>query len=179
MEVIKMNEALQNLLTRRACRAYSGEQIKEEELNAILEAGKYAPTGMGKQSPIIVVIQDPEKLSQVEKLNAAVMGQDGGHPFYGAPTLVVVFGDTSLPFGISDGNLVIGNLLNAANAVGVDSCYIWRAREAFDSEEGKALKKEWDIPENYVGIGNVILGYGKGEGKREAAPRKADYIRKI
>ena len=174
-----MNEALQNLMTRRSCRAYLEEQIKDEELDAILEAGVYAPTAMGKQTPIIVVIQEPEKIAAVEKLNAAAMGRPDVHTFYGAPTLVIVFGDSETPFGGADANLVLGNILNAANAVGVDSCYIWRAREAFDSEDGKALKKEWDIPENYVGIGNVILGYGKPEGKRDAAPRKADYIRKI
>lgn len=174
-----MNEALQNLLTRRSCRAYKEEQITPEELDVILEAGQYAPTGMGKQSPIIVAIQDPEKLAEVEKLNGAVMGNPDGHPFYGAPTVVVVFADSSSPLGVSDANLVIGNLLNGANAVGVDSCYIWRAKEAFESEEGKALKKAWNIPEQYVGAGNVILGYGKPEGKKEAAPRKEDYVRRV
>lgn len=174
-----MNEALQNLLTRRACRAYKEEQIKPEELEAILKAGQYAPTGRGLQSPIIAVIQDADKIRKVEKLNGAVMGDPDGHPFYGAPTLIVVFGNSESPLGVADVNLVIGNLLNGANAVGVDSCYIWRARESFDSEEGKALKNTWNIPDNYVGIGNVILGYGKPEGKTEAAPRKADYVRRI
>ena len=122
-------------------------------------------------------MQDPETLKKVEKLNSAVLGQPDGHPFYGAPTVVIVFGDPSLPFGVSDGNLVIANLLNAAHAVGVDSCYIWRAKESFESEEGKALKAAWGIPENYEGVGNVILGYGKPEGKRPAPPRKEDYIR--
>lgn len=174
-----MNEALNNLLTRRACRAYKPEQIRPEELDAILEAGQYAPTGMGKQSPIIVAVQDPEKLREVEKLNAAVIGDPNAHPFYGAPTVVIVFSDTNSPLSGADANLVAGNILNGANAVGVDSCYIWRARESFDSPEGKALKKEWNIPDSYVGAANIILGYGKSEGKRPAAPRKADYIRKI
>ena len=174
-----MSEALQNLLTRRSCRAYKSEQIKDEELNSILEAGEYAPTGRGTQSPIIVVIQDKEKYAQVERLNGAVMGNADGHPFYGAPTVIVVFGDGDSPLGDADANLVLGNLLNGANAVGVDSCYIWRARETFESEEGKALKKEWNIPDNYVGVGNVILGYGLPEGKKEAAPRKADYVRRV
>ena len=174
-----MNEALENLLTRRACRAYKAEQIKEEELDNILLAGQYAPTGRGTQSPIIVAVQDPETYREVEKLNAAVMGNPDAHPFYGAPTVVVVFGDAKSPLGGADANLVIGNLLNGANAVGVDSCYIWRAKEAFESEEGKALKAAWGIPEQYEGFGNVILGYGLPEGKREAAPRKADYVRKV
>ncbi len=172
-------DALQNLLTRRACRAYKPEQIKEEELEMILKAGVYAPTGRGMQSPIIVVIQDAEKVREVEKLNAAAMGVPDARTFYGAPTVLIVFGDSELPFCQADANLVIGNLLNGAHAVGVDSCYIWRAKEVFETEEGKALKKAWDIPDNYVGAGNVILGYGKPEGFREAVPRKADYIRRV
>lgn len=174
-----MNEVIKSLIERRSCRAYKSEQIKDTELDTILEAGTYAPTGMGKQSPLIVAIQNPEILSKVEKLNATVAGNPEGHTFYGAPTVVVVFGDPSLPFGLSDGNLVICNLLNAAHAVGVDSCYIWRAKESFESEEGQALKKEWGIPDAYQGVGNVILGYGIPEGIKEAAPRKQDYIRKI
>ncbi len=174
-----MNEALNNLLTRRSCRAYQETQIKPEELDAILEAGTYAATGMGKQSPLIVAIQDQGILQKVERLNGAVLGNPDAHTFYGAPTVVVVFGHSDSPLELADANLVIGNLLNAANAVGVDSCYIWRAREAFDTEEGKCLKAAFGIPEEYIGVGNVILGYGKPEGKRPAAPRKADYIRKV
>ncbi|MBQ8973920.1 MAG: nitroreductase family protein [Clostridia bacterium] len=174
-----MNEALNNLLTRRSCRAYRDEQIKTEELDAILQAGVYAPTGMGKQSPLIVAVQSPDKVGEVERLNAAVLGNPDAHPFYGAPTVLVVFGDAESPLGVSDANLVLGNLLNGANAVGVDSCYIWRAKEAFESEAGKALKKAWNIPDSYVGCGYVILGYGKPEGKREAAPRKENYVLKI
>ena len=174
-----MNDALQNLITRRSCRAYTDKPVDPKSLEEILKAGTYAPTGMGKQSPIIVVIETPETLAKVEKLNAAVVGNPEAHTFYGAPMAVVVFGDPTLPFGIADGNLVIGNLLNAANAVGVDSCYIWRAKESFESEEGKMLKKKWGIPDQYVGIGNVILGYGTPEGKKAAPARKDDYVRRV
>lgn len=174
-----MNETIEILKTRRACRAYTGEQVKEEDLSAILEAGTYAATGMGRQSPLIAVVQDPEDYKELERLNGRVMGNEDGHPFYGAPTVAVVFADSTIPTFVADGNLVIGNLMNAAAAVGVDSCYIWRAAEVFDSEEGKALMKKWGIPETCRGIGNVILGYGRPEGKREAAPRKEGYIVRI
>ena len=173
-----MNEALQNLLTRRSCRAYTEDQINPEDLDAILTAGTFAPTAMGRQSPLMVVVQDDKLLRRIEQMNAAVIGKPEARTFYGAPTVIIVFGADTL-IGLADANLVIGNLLNGANAVGVDSCYIWRAREVFDSEEGKALKKAWQIPEDYVGVGNVILGCGKPEGKREPAPRKADYVRRV
>lgn len=173
-----MNEALCKLITRRSCRAYKPDQIGQEELESVLKAGTFAPTAMGRQSPIIVAIQDPETVALVDRLNGEVLGKADAHPFYGAPTVLVVFAKDDT-FGNADGNLVIGNMLNAAHAVGLDSCYIWRAREVFQSEEGKALKAKWDIPEDYDGIGNVILGYGLPEGKREAAPRKEDYIRRV
>ena len=173
-----MNEALQNLLTRRSCRKFKPEQIKDEELSAILEAGTYAPTGQGKQSPLILVLQKPEDVALVESLNGGVMGHPDSHPFYGAPTVVVVFADKNSVLGVSDANLVMGNLLNAAHAVGVDSCYIWRAKESFATQEGEELKKKWGVPANYEGAGNIILGYGLPEGIRPAAPRKeGDVIR--
>ncbi|MCC8196860.1 MAG: nitroreductase family protein [Ruminococcus sp.] len=173
-----MKETLQDLKTRRSCRKYRDEQIKDCELDAILEAGTYAPTGMGKQSPIIVAVQNKADRDELSRLNAKVMGRDVD-PFYGAPTVVVVLVPASFPTGRDDGNMVIGNLLNAAHAVGVDSCYIYRAREVFEMDEGKALLKKWSVEGDYVGIGNVILGYGDEGGVREAAERKADYIVKV
>ena len=170
-----MNETLEVLKTRRSCRKYLKTQIKREELDQILEAGTYAATGMGRQSPVIVVLQDPDVIAEVSRLNAAVMGGDGD-PFYGAPTVLVVLADRTIPTYRDDGALVMGNLMNAAHAVGVDSCFIYRAREVFDTEEGKALLKKWGVPENFEGIGNCILGYGDKGGIKEAAPRKKDYV---
>lgn len=173
-----MKETLQDLKTRRSCRKYQPEQIKEEELQEILEAGTYAPTGMGAQSPVMVVVQDKETRDYISSLNARVLGSDTD-PFYGAPTVIVVLADRSRRTNIDDGNMVIANLLNAAHAVGVDSCYIYRAREVFNSPEGKKLLERWGIQGDYEGIGNVILGYGLPEGIREAAPRKKDYIVRV
>ena len=169
------NAVLESLKTRRSCRKYEAKQISDEELNAVLEAGTWAPTAMGMQEPIMVVLQDPEKIAKVERLNSAVMGNPDGHPFYGAPTVVIVFSDSSRPnIFVEDGSLVMGNLLNAAHAVGLGSCWIHRAREVFATEEGKALKKEWGIPDSYEGIGNCILGYAVEEAP--AKPRKEGYV---
>ena len=170
-----MEAALQDLKTRRSIRAYRPEQIKEEELQKILEAGTYAPTGMGKQSPRIVVVQDRETRDLLSKLNAAVMGTDSD-PFYGAPTVLVVLADRERPTCVEDGSLVMGNLMNAAHAVGVGSCWIHRAREVFDSGEGRALLKKWGIEGDYVGVGHCILGYPADGAVPEAKPRKEDYI---
>lgn len=170
-----MNEVIKNMMERRSCRSYKQEQIKDEELNMILTAGEWAPTGMGAQSPMMVVVQNPELIKKLSAMNAAVMGTKSD-PFYGAPTVVVVFADTSRITYVEDGSLVMGNLMNAAASIGVASCWIHRAKEMFESEEGKALMKEWGVPESYSGIGNCILGYAAaplGEGK----PRKTDYIK--
>ena len=174
-----MNEALQNLLTRRSCRKFKPEQVKDEELDAILEAGVYAPTGRGSQSPLILVLRKAEDVAAVERLNGGVMGNPDSHPFYGAPTVLVVFSNRDNPLSVSDANLVMGNLLNAAHALGVDSCYIWRAKETFATPEGEELKAKWGIPANYEGAGNIILGYGLPEGFRPAAPRKENYIIRV
>lgn len=169
-----MLETIQDLKTRRSCRGYKEEQISEEQLNQILEAGTYAPTGMGMQSPIMVVVQDKETIAQLSRMNAKIMGTDGD-PFYGAPTVVIVLADKNRPTYLEDGSLVMGNLMNAAHAVGVDSCWIHRAKEVFESEAGQALLKEWGIEGDYVGVGNCILGYRDGE-LPKAKPRKENYI---
>ena len=172
-----MNETINNLITRRSVRSFQKEQISEEQLNEILTAGTYAASGMGRQSAIMVAIQNPEIIKRLSKLNAAIMDSEND-PFYGAPTVVVVLGDSTIGTYLEDGALVMGNLLNAANAVGVDSCWIHRAKEVFMSTEGKELLKQWGIDEKYVGIGNCILGYGK-EPKPEAKPRKDNYIYRV
>lgn len=172
-----MNEIIQCLKDRRSVRKYKKEQVKEEQLAQILEAGTYAPTGMGMQSPIMVVVQDAEMIAKLSKLNAAVMGVTSD-PFYGAPTVIVVLADQSRGTCVEDGSLVMGNLMNAAYAVGIDSCWIHRAREVFASEEGKALLAQWGIEGDYIGIGHCILGYRDCE-LPQAKPRKENYIYRV
>ena len=172
-----MKTTLEDMKARRSCRAYKPEQITEEELDAVLEAGTYAPTGRGKQAPILVAVQDPEMVKKLSQLNAGIMG-NSGDPFYGAPTVIVVLADRSVGTHLYDGSCVMANLLNAANALGLGSCWIHRAREVFDSDEGKALLQEWGIEGDYEGIGNCILGY-KAREDAPAAPRKDGYIIKI
>ena len=121
-----MNETIKNLIERRSCRKYSTTQIKEEELNSVLKAGEYAPTGMGRQSPIILVLQNKEKIEKLSKLNAKIMGTDKD-PFYGAPTVLIVLADKNIGTYKEDGSLVLGNLMNAAYSLGLGSCWIHRA----------------------------------------------------
>ena len=170
------NEVLNAIKTRRSIRKYKAEQITDEQLDAILEAGTYAATGMGKQSPVIVVVQKPELIAKLSKMNAAVMGTTSD-PFYGAPTVLIVLADPERGTYVEDGSLVMGNLMLAAHAVGVDSCWIHRAREVFASEEGKALKAEWGVPESYIGIGHCVLGYRSGEYPKAKARKDGFVIR--
>lgn len=165
------------MIERRSIRSYKPDQVKEEQLLEILEAGKYAASGMNRQPVRMVVIQDKETRDQLSKMNAAVMGSDKD-PFYGAPTVIAVLADTSAGTWHEDGCLVMGNLMTAAHAVGVDSCWIHRAKEEFESEEGKALLKKWGLEGDYVGIGHCILGYRDCE-YPEAAPRKDDLVIRI
>ena len=169
-----MADTLTTLKTRRSCRAYKPDHVEEDKLNAIIEAGTYAATGMGKQSPIILVIRDQAIRERLTKLNAAAMGMDID-PFYGAPELLVVLANKALPTYIYDGSLVMGNMMNAAADLGVASCWVHRAKEEFESEEGKAILKKLGIEGDYEGIGNLILGYA-AKPAANAAPRKADYV---
>ena len=172
-----MAETLTTLKTRRSCRAYKDELIEEEKLNAIIEAGTYAATGMGRQSPIILAVTDRALRDKLSKMNAAIMGTSSD-PFYGAPELLVVLADKSMPTYLYDGSLVMGNLMNAAADLGVANCWIHRAKEEFESEEGKAILKSLGIEGDYEGIGHLILGYA-AKPAAEPAPRKENYVYRV
>jgi len=168
-------EALEAMKTRRSVKGYDPERMPAQELiDQIIEAGTYAPTGMGKQSPIIVEITNRTVRDHVSKLNAEVMGTSAD-PFYGAPVIIAVLASRERPTCVYDGSLVMGNLLNAIHAVGLGGCWIHRAKEIFNSDEGKHLLSKWGIKGDYEGIGFCAVGYPKGE-PRKPAPRKADYV---
>ena len=170
-------EAIECLTTRRSCRAYTEQMPPRELIERVCLAGTYAPTGRGKQSPLIVAVTDREVRDRLSRLNAQIMcGADGPDPFYGAPVVLLVLADSTVPTHIYDGCSVIANLLNAAQACGLASCWIHRAKEECESDEGRALLRELGIGDNYVGIDHVVLGYPAKE-LPPAAPRKADYVR--
>ena len=150
-----MHEILKN---RRSIRRYKPEQVTDAHLDAILEAGIYAPSGMNTQNTVMVAVRDKETRDQLSRMNAAVMGTDKD-PFYGAPCVVVVLVEPERYTAVEDGSLVLGNLMNAAYEAGVGSCWIHRARQMFESDEGKALLKKWGLREDLIGVGNCILGY--------------------
>ena len=169
-----MNDTLKTLMERRSVRSYKPDQIPEDVLEQILLAGEYAPSGMGMQSAVMVAVQDPETIRTRSRINAEIMGTDGD-PFYEAPTVVVVLADRRRGTCVEDGSLVMGNLMNAAFSLGVDSCWIHRARETYETEEGKALLKKWGLSEDYIGIGNCILGYSD-QPLPQPKPRKEGFV---
>lgn len=166
----------EDLLTRRSVRKYSDRPVEDEKLDKVLTAGLYAPTGMNNQAPVMVAVRDKATRDRLSRMNAAVMGASGD-PFYGAPCVIVVLSDPERMTWVEDGSLVLGNLMNAAHSLGLGSCWIHRAKECFDTPEGKALLRAWGVPENYRGVGNCILGYAAEE--PEAKPRKSGRIIKI
>ena len=169
-----MNDTLKVLETRRSCRKFKPDMISEEQLQEILKAGTYAATGMGKQSPIIVAVTNKELRDKLSAMNAKFMGVDMD-PFYGAPVVLIVLADKARPTYIYDGSLVMGNLMLEAEAQGIGSCWIHRAKEEFESEEGKELLRSLGIEGDYEGIGHCILGYADGDAPK-AAPRKDSYV---
>ena len=130
-----MNKTIEDLMNRRSIRKYKPEQISRQELDTVLNAGICAPTGMNRQSPILIAVQNKQVRDKLSKMNAAVMGSDSD-PFYGAPTVIVVLAAAESPHAVQDGSLVMGNLMNAAKAIGLGSCWINRAKEMFETEEG-------------------------------------------
>lgn len=170
----QMSEVINNMKTRRSIRKYKPDMIPEDVLNRIIEAGTYAATGMGKQSPIIIAVTNKEIRDKFSKMNAEIMGVDSD-PFYGAPVVLIVLADKARPTYVYDGSLVMGNLMLAAHAEGIGSCWIHRAKEEFESAEGKAFLKSLGIEGDYEGIGHCVMGYTDGE-EPKAMPRKENYV---
>ena len=169
------NAVIKALKERRSIRAYKPEQISDDELKTVLEAGTWAPTARGLQDPWIVAVQKPELLKRICRMNAEVWGRDTD-PFYGAPTYVLVFDSADSRNAVPDGSLVLGNMMLAAHAIGLGSCWINREREMFATDEGKALMAELGLPEGLIGIGALALGYPAAPPK-EPKPRKENYWR--
>lgn len=169
-----MSEAYENMMTRRSVRKYLDTPAPAEVIDRIITAGLYAPTGRNMQSPIIVAVTDRELRDRLSRMNAAVMGSDGD-PFYGAPAVLVVLADRSCRTHVYDGSLVMGNLMLAAHDAGLGSCWIHRAREVFDTDEGREILRGLGIEGDYEGIGNCIIGYADGA-EPDAAPRRAGRV---
>ena len=171
-------EALEVLKNRRAIRKYKQGQITEEELNAVVEAGTYAPTGAGTQGVQIVAVQTPEYVAAVDALNAKVLNNPGAHPYYGAPTILLIFETEQCVTHELDGAAVCTNMLNAAYAAGLGSCWIHRCKQMFELPEGKELLRKWGLPETLVGVASIALGYADCV-QPQPKPRKADYIVRV
>ncbi len=172
-----MTEVIKSIISRRSVKSYKSDPVPQELLDAILEAGTYAPTGRNMQSPIIIAVTDKSIRDKLSRLNASIMGADGD-PFYGAPVVLVVLADRQRSTYLYDGSLVMGNLMLAAHSLGLGSCWIHRAKETFETSEGKELLASLGIEGNYEGIGNCVIGY-PDKLPAEQKPRKDNYIYRV
>lgn len=172
-----LNEIINNIILRRSCRSFLNKPILKDELDQILLAGTYAPSGRGAQSPVIVAITNPDERNIVSKLNAQILNSHND-PYYGAPYIILVLADSNINTYIEDGSCALENMMLAATSLGIGSCWIHREREMFETEQGKQLLKKWGLSESLKGIGSLAIGYPK-ELKTEAKPRKSDYIKII
>lgn len=168
-----MSETMEKMLGRRSIRRYEDKCVPREVLERIIAAGTYAATGMNRQSPIIVAVTDKTVRDRLSAMNAKIMGADMD-PFYGAPVVLIVLADKTMPTYVYDGSLVMGNLMLAAHDEGLGSCWIHRAKEEFEMPEGKALLAKLGIEGDYEGIGHCIIGYPAEQ--PEAKPRKENYV---
>lgn len=172
-EVLSIGAVQRTIFVRRSTRSYKPDMLPKETIERILKAGTYAPTGMNHQSPIILAVTKKELRDKLSAMNAKILGKEDD-PFYGAPVVLVVLADKDMPTYLYDGSLVMGNMMLAAEELGVASCWVHRAKEEFESKEGKEILRSCGIEGNYEGIGHLILGYADGEAE-PAAPRKNNY----
>ena len=174
-----MSDILNLMKTRRSIRKFNAEPVAKEDIEKIIEAGLYAANGMGKQSPIIVAVTNKELRDKLSEMNRAIGGwQEGFDPFYGAPVVLIALADKNVPTCVYDGSLVLGNMMLEAHELGLGSIWIHRAKQEFESEEGKEILRSLGVEGEYEGIGNLIIGYPEVE-PAPAAPRKENRVYKI
>lgn len=169
-----MNSTINDLMNRRSIRKYKPQCPERELLDEIIVAGTCAPSGMNWQSAIIVCVTDKAEIRYLSKLNASVRGAEGTEPYYDAPAALLVLAKADSPYAVQDGSLVMGNLMNAAYALGLGSCWINKLKEVMELPEGKALLKKWGVEGDYIGIGSCIVGYP--DEVRTMKPRKENYV---
>ncbi len=169
-----MQDVLEFMKTRRSIRKFKSDMIDDDTLNKIIEAGTYAANGRNMQSPIIIAVTNKEMRDRISKMNAEIMGSNSD-PFYGAPVILIVLADKSKPTAIYDGSLVMGNLMLAAHSLGVGSCWIHRAKEEFETAQGKEILKQLGIKGEYEGIAHCALGYPDGD-YPDVIPRKENRV---
>ncbi len=169
-----MNEVLETIKKRRSVKSYKNTPVPQEMIEKIAEAGTYAPTGRNRQSPIILAVTNKEKRDWLSQKNAEILGVDQD-PFYNAPVVFVVLFDKSVNTGIYDATLVMENMMLASHSLGLGSCWIHRAKETFETKEGKEFLKDLGIDGEYEAVGNCIVGYIDGE-YPITRPRKENYV---
>ena len=170
-----MNEVLEKIKSRRSIRKYRSDMIPQDKLEKIIEAGTYAATGMGKQSPIIIAVTNKELRDKLSAMNAKIMGVDNMDPFYGAPAILIVLADKNWANRVYDGSLVMGNMMLAAHSLNLGSIWIHRAKEEFELPEYQELLKELRVDGEWEGIGHCAVGYVDGE-LPKAAKRKDNRV---
>lgn len=170
-----MNETIETLLNRRSIRKFKDEQVPMDVLEQILKCGTYAPSGKNMQSAVIVVVRDRNLIEKIAAVNGSFVNKEGLNPFYNAPTLIIVFANKNIITYKEDASAVISNIINASFSLGIDSCWVHRAYETFTTDFGKELMQKWGLNDEYVGIGNVVLGY-RDCPLPPVSPRKDNYI---
>lgn len=170
-----MNETIKSIIGRRSIRRFSERPVEREKIDEIIRAGQYAPSGMNRQERIFIVVTDREKRDELAKINASVMGRDSD-PFYGAPVVIIVAYRKGSFTGLFDASASIENMLIAAESLSLGSCWVFRAKEELESEWGKKLLSSLAVEDEYIGVGNVALGYYDEREKPEAAERRAGSV---
>ena len=165
-----MNEVLEKIKTRRSVRRFKSDMPDKATVDRIIEAGIYAASGRNRQSAIIVAVTDKQTREKLVKINAEIMGADTD-PFYNAPVILIVLADKNVPTHVYDGSLVMGNLMLAAHAEGIGSCWIHRAKETFEAKEWKEWLASLGVEGEYEGLGHCALGYIEGDYNADL-PRK-------
>lgn len=192
-----MKAIMDTILHRRSIRRFEPKQIEEDALQQIIQAGLYAPSAGGRQGVIFAVCQDQEvnqKLGKIKRANSQPRMASGDNyvsreqpsiaddpkltnAFYDAPTVITMFAPKNFLFSAEDCAVAAENMMLAADAVGIGSCYIGQGWTAFADPYGQEILGKWGIRTDYYAVMQLLLGYPKKDDTHPAAkPRKSDRV---
>ena len=167
-----MSELTKLIKERRSIRKFKPDTVSRELIDAVIEAGEYAASGLGKQASRIIAVTNKEMRDRIADENRRIGGwQEGFDPFYGAPVILLVIAEKEVPTAVYDGSLTMGNMLLKAHELGLGSIWIHRAKEEMESPFGAELLKAAGLDGEFIGVGHVALGWTDGENP-PVIPRK-------
>ncbi len=169
-----MNPVLDAIKTRRSTRAFTDRKVEKQVLEALVEAARYAPSGMNRQTWKFTVVQNPQVIETLAALIRTELDRSEDYCFYHANALILTSNERESPHGVEDCACALQNIFLAAHSMGVGSVWINQFKGICDRPAVRAVLDELGLPDNHIVLGVAALGYSAEPSK--TVEKKANVV---